>query len=43
MNAYERIADWLLEMRERLLPSGLADGDKLMMPLTQRDLPMRSV
>jgi CRP-like cAMP-binding protein len=38
MSAYERLLDWLLEMRERLALSGLASDDSLPMPLTQEGL-----
>jgi CRP-like cAMP-binding protein len=35
MNAYERIADWLLEIRARLELAGLARGDSFGLPATQ--------
>lgn len=35
MDAYERIADWLLETRDRLALSGLVDEGAFPMPLTQ--------
>ncbi len=35
LNAYERVADWLMEMRERLALAGLVEGDRFPMPLTQ--------
>lgn len=38
LSAYERIADWLLEIRDRLVAAGLADGPRLPMPLTQEVL-----
>jgi CRP-like cAMP-binding protein len=38
LSAYERIADWLLEIRDRLTAVGLADGGRLPMPLTQEVL-----
>lgn len=38
LNAYERLADWLLEIRERLALAGLADGGQFAMPLTQEVL-----
>lgn len=38
MSAYERIHDWMLEMRERLLLAGRAGADDFVMPLTQETL-----
>lgn len=38
MDAYERLADWLLEVRERLALVGLATGDQFALPLTQEVL-----
>jgi CRP-like cAMP-binding protein len=38
LSAYERIADWLLEVRERLTAAGLANARGLPMPLTQEML-----
>ncbi len=38
LSAYERTADWLLEMHERLTLSGLASGNHFPMPLTQEML-----
>lgn len=38
LSAYERIADWLLEIRDRLTAVGLTDGGRLPMPLTQEVL-----
>jgi CRP-like cAMP-binding protein len=38
LSAYERTADWLLEMRERLALSGLSNGTQFPMPLTQEML-----
>ena len=38
LSAYERIADWLLEIRDRLTAAGLADDRRLPMPLTQEVL-----
>lgn len=38
LSAYERIADWLLEVRDRLAAAGLSDGGRLAMPLTQEVL-----
>jgi CRP-like cAMP-binding protein len=35
MSAYERMADWLLETRDRLMLAGLASDDGFTMPLTQ--------
>ena len=34
-NAYERLADWFLETRERLALAGLAAADRFPLPLTQ--------
>lgn len=34
-NAYERVADWLMEIRERQTLAGIADGNRFQMPLTQ--------
>jgi CRP-like cAMP-binding protein len=38
LSAYERIIDWLLEIRDRLAEAGLVDSDRLPMPLTQEAL-----
>jgi len=38
MTAYERVADWLLEMHERLTLAGLACGNQFSMPMTQEML-----
>jgi CRP-like cAMP-binding protein len=38
LNALERMADWLLEIRERLNLAGLADGARFPLPLTQEAL-----
>jgi CRP-like cAMP-binding protein len=38
LSAYERIADWLLEMYERLGSAGLTRGNSFEMPLTQETL-----
>lgn len=38
MSAYERIADLMLEIHERLGSAGLADGKSFQMPLTQETL-----
>ncbi|UYY57513.1 Crp/Fnr family transcriptional regulator [Sphingomonas sp. S2-65] len=38
LSAYERLADWLLETRDRLAMAGLASGDSFPMPLTQEAL-----
>lgn len=38
LSAYERLADWLLEVRERLAAAGLASGNSFPMPLTQEVL-----
>lgn len=35
LSAYERLIDWLLETQERLMFAGLADAQRLPMPLTQ--------
>ena len=35
LNAYERVADWLMEIRERLALAGLADDGRFSLPLTQ--------
>lgn len=35
LSAFERIADWLLEIRERLASSGLTNGHEFALPLTQ--------
>ncbi|WP_165611271.1 Crp/Fnr family transcriptional regulator [Sphingomonas jatrophae] len=35
MSALERIADWLLEVRERLLAVGLVSGNAIHLPVTQ--------
>jgi CRP-like cAMP-binding protein len=38
MSAYERLIDWLLEIRDRLAISGLSVGDSFRVPLTQEAL-----
>jgi CRP-like cAMP-binding protein len=38
LSAYERLADWLLEIRDRLAAAGLASGNSFPMPLTQEVL-----
>jgi len=38
LSAYERLADWLLETRDRLALAGLTAGDSFPMPLTQEAL-----
>lgn len=38
LSALERIADWLLEIRERLSLSGLAVGNRFSLPLTQETM-----
>jgi CRP-like cAMP-binding protein len=38
LSAYERVADWLLEMHERLTLAGIASGNQFPMPLTQEML-----
>lgn len=38
LSAYERLADWLLETRDRLATAGLANGNGFPMPLTQEVL-----
>ena len=38
LDAYERLADWLLEIRERLALAGLAITDQFPLPLTQEML-----
>lgn len=38
LNAHERIADWLLELRDRLGLAGMVNGDSFPMPLTQEAL-----
>jgi CRP-like cAMP-binding protein len=38
LSAYERIADWLLEIRDRLAAAGSRERDRLPMPLTQEVL-----
>lgn len=38
MNAYERLADWLLETSDRLALVGLANGDQFAFPITQEML-----
>lgn len=38
LNAYERLADWLLETRERLAMVGLSGGDRFALPITQEML-----
>jgi CRP-like cAMP-binding protein len=35
LNAYERLADWLLETTDRLALVGLSSGDRFALPLTQ--------
>jgi CRP-like cAMP-binding protein len=38
LSAYERVADWLLEIHDRLAAAGLANGNSFPMPLTQEVL-----
>ena len=38
LSAYERLADWLLEIRDRLAAAGLTNGNSFPMPLTQEVL-----
>jgi CRP-like cAMP-binding protein len=38
LSAYERLVDWLLEMRDRLAISGLATADRFPVPMTQEAL-----
>jgi len=38
LSAYERLADWLLETRDRLASAGLTAGDSFPLPLTQEAL-----
>jgi CRP-like cAMP-binding protein len=38
LSAYERLIDWLLEMRDRLAISGLAKADSFPIPMTQEAL-----
>lgn len=38
LSAYERVADWLLEVHERLTLAGIASGNQFPMPLTQEML-----
>jgi CRP-like cAMP-binding protein len=38
LNAYERVVDWLLEIRERLAAAGLTQGEYFPVPMTQEVL-----